>query len=327
MSHLPLHLGVDLSKHQLVVAQARSLSLFEEHVRTFANTPQGLDEFEAWLDVLGPQRVSFEATGGYEKPLQKRLERREDLEACLISPRRSRQMMRGLGQGAKTDRLDAIALARMSTTGAFAPLVPRCAARQELRELMDHRAHLVAERQRIKCRRDKTLSARVQALQEDRLSGLAEELGALEDVIEELVQSQPELAKLCARLEQVPGLARISAWNLLAYVPELGRVDNAKLSALVGLAPQARDSGTSSARRQTGPGRRQVKRTMWLASMHARKVPGWAQFADRLEASGKSKKVVRVALMRKMMCTLNAMVRHDQDFEPQKVESRGAGSA
>ncbi len=81
---------------------------------------------------------------------------------------------------------------------------------------------------------------------------------------------------------------------------------------LVGVAPYAFESGTLKGRRCIWGGRAHIRQVLYMAAMSASNWnPTLKLFHDRLKAAGKLPKVVIVAVMRKMITTLNAMVRDD----------------
>ena len=85
-----------------------------------------------------------------------------------------------------------------------------------------------------------------------------------------------------------------------------------QVAALVGVAPYAFDSGTLKGRRCIWGGRAHVRQVLYMAAMSASNWnPALKPFHDRLKAAGKLPKVAIVAVMRKMITTLNAMVRDD----------------
>jgi transposase len=128
---------------------------------------------------------------------------------------------------------------------------------------------------------------------------------------------QEHFAPLDALLRSAGGIGPITSATLIADLPELGKLNRRQISALVGVAPMAHDSGTSRGRRRIVGGRFDVRRVMYMAVLVAsRRNPVIKAFYDRLVAAGKLPKVALVACMRKLLTTLNAMVREQTPWQP-----------
>ena len=146
---------------------------------------------------------------------------------------------------------------------------------------------------------------------EKTLAFLQEEAKALLALLRQRIAADAALAAGFARLRSMPGCGPILAATLLAELPELGILDRRKIAALAGLAPVARDSGLREHRRVIKGGRGQVRNALYmavLASLKTDKSPLKARYAQ-LIAKGKPPKLALAALMRKMLITLNAMMK------------------
>ncbi|MBM6595846.1 transposase, partial [Microvirga pudoricolor] len=119
-------------------------------------------------------------------------------------------------------------------------------------------------------------------------------------------------------IESVPGVGAITARTLLAELPELGRLSAKQIAALVGVAPLNRDSGKQHGYRAIGGGRASVRRILYMAAMGAatRNNAQLKAFYQKLRAAGKKPKVALVAVMRKLIVILNALVRTNQTWNP-----------
>jgi transposase len=113
----------------------------------------------------------------------------------------------------------------------------------------------------------------------------------------------------------VPGIGPVTASTLLAELPELGERNRRQIAALVGVAPLNRDSGAYRGKRRVYGGRAAVRRVLYMAALVATRCnPVIRTFYERLLAQGKEKKVALVACMRKLLTTLNAMVRKNEPW-------------
>ena len=133
-----------------------------------------------------------------------------------------------------------------------------------------------------------------------------------------MIAAEADLARRYARLTSMPGVGPVLAFTLIALLPELGRMSRKQIAALVGLAPYDFDSGKLRGHRSIYGGRMPVRNVLYMAALSAcRYNPALKTFHNRLAAAGKKPKVILVAVMRKMITTLNAMLRDGAGWQPQ----------
>ena len=297
--------GLDVSKAWLdgyVPATGRRLRV--------SNDPAGIDQLLQSLAGSSGSLVVMEASGGYERTAHAPL-LAQGVLAAIVNPKRVRDFARGIGLEAKTDRVDAKVIARYGAVMRPTPTPVPDPARLELREILAGRRQLVEEIAVRKQQLEHLTSPLVRARVEKALAFLRQEAKELDRLLRERIAADQALAADFALLTSMPGCGPILAATLLAEMPELGRLDRRKVAALAGLAPVARDSGLREHRRVIKGGRGQVRRALYmavLASLKTDKSPLEAGYAQLL-AHGKAPKLALVALMRKMLVTLNAMLR------------------
>ena len=308
----PLFIGIDVSKAQLDVALLPTGEVFD-----LPNDAHGHARLVERLKVMEDiERIVLEATGGYERACAFALFI-ADLPVVVVNPRQTRDYARATGRLAKTDRIDAISLAQFARSVEPELRDLGTPERQELAALVARRRQLVtmigSERQRLKA----ATSDVVRADLERSLAFLADGLKELEKALLEAVKMDPEWRSLVELLESVPGIGRITALTLLAELPELGQLSAKQIAALVGVAPMNRDSGRNRGYRRTIGGRARVRKVMYMAALAAsRHNPTLKAFYDRLRAAGKHAKVALTAVMRKLLITLNAMIKSHQPWQP-----------
>lgn len=254
--------------------------------------------------------VVMEASGGYERTPHRELVAQGVL-AAIVNPKRVRDFARGMGLEAKTDRIDAKLIARYGAVMRPAATPLPDPARLELREILAARRQLSDEIAVRKQQLEHLQSPAVRTRVEKALACLKQEAKALLALLRERIAADAALAADFARLTSMPGCGPILAATLLAELPELGTLDRRKVAALAGLAPVAKDSGRRENRRVIKGGRGQVRNALYmavLASLKTDKSPLKARYAQ-LTAIGKPPKLALVALMRKMLVTLNAMLK------------------
>ncbi len=308
-----LTVGVDVAKATLEVAiSGQSATL------AFANDEAAYATLLAKLSGLNVGLVLFEATGGFELACATALQL-AGLKVAVINPRQARDFARAMGHLAKTDRIDARVLVDMARTlvqrGDLSKLVkPLPNAQQlELQGLVTRRRQLMAmklaEDHRMKMpgvRQRRSLNTIIKAL--DR------EIARVDKDLQAFVGANH--AELAALLDSVKGVGKATISTLLAEVPELGKLSGREVSALVGVAPMNRDSGTMRGKRAIFGGRPDVRRVLFMAALVAsRHNPVIKAFYQRLLAAGKPKKVALVACMRKLLTILNAMVRSGKPWD------------
>lgn len=295
------YVGLDVAKDRLdyTVDGTRS-----DHV---PNTAAGHARLLAELSRIRAVRVVCEATGGYERAIVAALLLAK-LEVCVVNPGRVRAFAHAEGLLAKTDRLDAQLLRRFGQKVQPRLQAPMDQAAITLRELLDYRRQisdqLVAVRNRLEL---------AGAVLRVRLAGqvrfLEKELTATDALLAEHLDHDDTLRRKAARLRELQGAGPVLTATLLAYVPELGHIDSSKLSALIGVAPFARDSGCSHKTRHVRGGRGVVRHVLYMAAVAAtRHNPVLRSYYTRLLAAGKPKLVALVAVMRKMLHVLNRLL-------------------
>jgi transposase len=307
----PTFVGIDVAKDRLDVHLRPAGEAF-----ALSRDGAGLEALVERLAALAPALVVLEATGGFEAAVAGALAA-AGLPLVVVNPRQIRDFARATGRLAKTDRLDAAAIARFAEAVQPAPrLLPSTAARA-LGELVARRRQLVemitSEGQRRRQAREARLQRRIDA----HLSWLQKELSVLETDLDDAVRGTPAWRAAEDLLASVPGIGKTSARTLIAELPELGRLDRRKVAALVGVAPINRDSGTFRGRRMVMGGRARVRTALDMPTLTAiRHNPALQAFYRRLIGRGRPAKVAITACMRKLLVILNAILRDQTPWQP-----------
>jgi len=300
------YLGIDVSSNTLDVAFF-SPEQGTTRCEQYANTAAGAKKLLRALAPLDVRHVVLEATGGYENRILDAVA--ASYPTTRIASHRGTAFARSLGLFAKTDRVDAMVLARMAQAMPAQPYVPLAPAVRDLRGLVKGRDQLIQQRDDNR-RRIKQCDCAISLASLTRVGRvLANEIKALEVHIREAVKAAD--AERAAQLLEVPGVGKIAVATLLAFLPELGQRGNRQISALVGVAPYTKQSGRKDGPRQIMAGRPFVRRILYMATLAAIRSAksSLRGHYQALIARGKPKKVAIVACMRKMLITLNAMVR------------------
>lgn len=306
----PNALGVDICKQYLDVFCPRC-----QRAQRIANAPDAIDKLIAQhQDAF----FVFEATSGCDETLRHLLTQAK-VPFARINPRRVREFARAAGVLAKTDRVDARVLAELGRRLELVPTLEPSAERRFLSELIARRDQLVEEIVREKNRLQHARSRIVRRDIESHIRLLEGRRDKIEHAILQLVRDTPQLASCAAKLRAIPGVGPIVAATLIAELPELGARDRRAIAALAGLAPLANDSGRYKGKRRIWGGRRKVRRALFIAALHAsRRCPPWASLRQRMQAAGKATKTILIAIARKLLVAINAMLRDDTTFNPLK---------
>ena len=309
MNQKQIFIGIDVSKKQLDVA----IGTGDDYFRV-SNDDPGIADLVRRLADLNPQLILLEASGGYEILAAAAL-RQAGLPAQIINPRQVREFARSTGKLAKTDRIDAAVLAYFAQL-LQPPLRPWPEAQQqELAALMTRRRQLVEMLVMEKNRLGVVFSPKVRKSLQVHLQYLTTQLQELERELDDFIRRSPLYLEKDQLLQSVPGVGPLTSQSLLAWVPELGALNRKQIAALVGVAPFNRDSGQMRGRRTVWGGRKQVRPSLYMATIAAcRANPVIRTFYQRLLQAGKRKKVAITACMRKLLTILNAVLKHQQPW-------------
>ena len=295
-----LYVGVDVSTDALDLARS------DGYAESVPHDPDGLRRLAALC--ADASLVVLEATGGVERKAAVELVG-VGVPVAVVNPRQVRDFARATGQLAKTDAIDAGVLALFAERVRPEPRPLPDAEQRALTALVARRRQvsdmLVAERNRLR-----TADPAVRPSVEAHVAFLEGQHVEADRALGEAVESGALWSERSALLQSAPGVGRVLATTLIAEVPELGRLSGREIAALVGVAPLARDSGRLRGRRTVWGGRASVRSVLYMAALSAsRSNPVLRAFYTGLVQRGKARKLALVAVMRKLLVALNAMVR------------------
>lgn len=296
--------GIDVAKDRLdVVVRPNGGEAF-----VVARTGDGLQALVERLQPLAPTLVALEATGGFETIVTAALAA-AGLPVVVVNPAQVRAFAKALGQRAKTDPIDAAVIAHFAeaTKPQVRPLPD--AETVLLGDLVQRRRQIIemigAESQRLK-RAPARLHKSITRL----LKALAKELTSVDGDIDGAVRTSPAWRAKEDLLTTVPGIGKTISRIVIAELPELGTLGRREIAALVGLAPFTRQSGQWRGKSFIGGGRAPVRAALFMGALVAKKHnPVLKVFFERLVAAGKPKMVALVAVARKLLTILNAILR------------------
>src|ERR1700745_1550904 len=304
------YVGIDVSKHML--------DIFDDAVgdaQSIANAPQPIAEQVArWQ--CGNVFVVFEATGIYDRELTSQLHE-AGIRFARVNPARARDFARASGRLAKTEAIDARMLAAFARTMAPAADPAADPARNSLALLAKRRDQLVHMRAQEKNRRSESADHTTIESITRLLDFLTEEIKAIELKVKTLISKTPQIAEQARLMRSAPGIGPVACMQLIAQMPELGRLAPKQLAALAGLAPFNVDSGKHRGKRLIGGGRKRVRDALYMAALNAVRRNGILKtFYQRLRTAGKPAKLALIAVARKLLTILNAMLRDRKIYLP-----------
>ena len=309
--------GIDVAKSRIDIAVRPSGRVWE-----VCYDEAGMDELVTEMKSLEPELVLLEATGGVEVRLVSALAT-AGLPVVVVNPRQVRDFARATGKLAKTDALDAAALAHFAEAVRPPVRALRDPETQALNALVARRHQvvtmLVSEKNRLR-----TATEGVRRRIKAHIGWLEKDVEDLDDSLRQALRESPIWREKENLLRSVPGVGEQVSVTLLAYLPELGKLDRRQIAALVGVAPFNRDSGSLRGKRSVWGGRARVRSALYMGALVAsRWNPVIRDFYQRLLKAGKPKKIALVACMRKLLIILNSILKHRSPWREPTTQFAG----
>ena len=315
MLDVPCFVGIDVAKAQLDIAVRPSGERW-----AVPNDAGGVVTLVERLQTLHPTLMVLEATGGLERVATAALAP-AGLPVVVVNPRQARDCARATGQLAKTDALDARALAHFADVIRPTPRPLPDAQTQELRALLGRRQPLIGMRTAEQNRLAGTSGRLTQDIKAH-IAWLNARIATLDDDLETLLRASLLWRENDDLVQSAPGIGPVCARTLVRELPELGTLTRQQIAALVGVAPLNGASGTLRGRRTMWGGRAHVRTVLDMGTLVAtRDNPRIKAFDERLLAAGKVKKVALTACMHTLLTILNAMLKHRTPWQPQEVQN------
>jgi transposase len=306
----PVYVGIDVSKAKLDICLLPS-----GQALVLDNNAAGIRQLVALLQKQPPvARCLLEATGRYERRCAADL-MEAGFHVAVVNPRQARDFARSMGKLAKTDTLDARTLAEFAKLG-HSRLSEKTPENQAiLNDLVTRRRQVTQMLAAEKTRRE-GLTHKIPLASVNKVIRLLEQQREdLDREIARLIESDDDWKNRRDLLSSVPGVGNTTASQLVANLPELGKLNRQQIAALVGVAPMNRDSGTMRGHRSIFGGRAAVRTGLYMATISAMRCnPIIQPFGERLIAAGKAFKVAMIACMRKLLTILNVMVKNNEHW-------------
>jgi transposase len=310
--------GIDIAKENFEV--------FFLATETGLNLPYdsaGIHTLMEHLKPLSRSLIVMEATGGLERRLAMDL-MDAGFAVAVVNPRLPFHFGQGIGRVAQTDRIDARTLARFAHDVKPRPLEKTPEKAAELEQLVVRRRQLITMRTMETNRRSSCHSKTARKSIDKVLDCLKRQIDHVDAEIQRLIHCDDDWRRKDEILQTVPGIGPATSAAILADLPELGKLNRQQVAALVGVAPFNRDSGKYQGKRSIFGGRAGVRSALYLAAFNLVhnahiKPTRIRKFAERLKTGGKATKVVLTASTRKLLVTLNTMLKNNSPWNPKFV--------
>ncbi len=301
--------GIDVSKEWLDIDTG-------EQVIRIAQVKKTIKEFIKKSKISHQKTlVVLESTGGYERLAVECLSQ-DSIVVHVAHPNKVKAFARARGKLAKSDKLDAKMLREY---GFFIQAdeikaLPT-ATQNELHLLGARLEQLKGMHHQESCRLGIAVGSSIKKSIERVLFSLKKQIEEINHFILNLIHSNAELKEKYEILCSMKGVGPVLAMKLITDLPELGEANKKEIAALVGVAPITRESGQKIGKAMTMYGRCGVRKVLYMGALVAsRHNPKFQPFYTKLIEAGKPPKVALVAVMRKMIVTLNAMIQSKKHF-------------
>lgn len=309
MNHSEINVGVDTSKAQLDIGILPSGDFFSN-----PNDAQGIRDAVKRLKRLKPTRVLIESTGRLELDFVVAAFNAK-LPIIICNALHIHRFAQAIGQLAKTDKIDAFTIARFGE--AVKPELTQVKPKdlRDISDLITVRSQLLTSSTMYKNQISRMPKSSLTPLK-NVLKAIQSEITKVDKKLDDAIAKVPLWKEKVELLMSAHSVGRVLAYTLLSELPELGRLNRQKISALVGVAPMNKDSGTKNGKRRIRGGRHKVRTVLYMSMMTAiQHNPKIKAFYRKLLAQGKPKKVALIACARKQLVTLNTMVKNNQHWD------------
>ena len=306
--------GVDIAKDKFDAVILRE----KKQHKVFTNSITGFKSFVVWLKKETPLPwVCMEATGHYSEPLAEYLSQ-ETIRISMVNPLQIKNYSKALLTRNKNDKLDATIIAQYAQQMKPREFVPRKEEQKSVREFTQLLETLKKQLTALKNQEESTRTAAAQKALKKAILSLENQIKALEEELKEIVNENASLSAAVKLLKSIKGIGEVSAYSILAYLPDLTYFDNAKqLAAYIGLSPRQYESGKMKGKTSlTCFGHARLRKVLYMPALSAKRHnQALKPFVLRLEKNGLKPKAIVGALMRKLAHIIFGILKHGKPFD------------
>jgi len=312
-NNMKIFIGIDVGKMFL------DISINDKHFRV-NNDKEGYciieKQIKENIQINDKCILVCEASGGYEKNLITYFSSK-GFDTHVAHANKVKAFARSKGYIAKTDKIDCKIISEYGkamdvSNDAF----QLSEGELSIKNLIVRREQLMAHKQQETNRLDKCSDPVIKRSVQKLIKYLEKEIVSLKPMLEKQQKSSDAVNDKINLLSSIPCVGPLTAQYVVAYLPELGSVSNKALAALVGVAPYCRDSGKHSGKRFIQGGRKRLRKQLYMAAVSSIiHNPLLSNFYKRLRKKGKLAKVALVAVIRKLLSILNAVIQRNSVWE------------
>ena len=307
------YIGLDVGKKCLQI-----YSPIQDKSFNIDNNKLGFKKLLSFLNKhydLSTLVVVFEPTGGYENPLRSWLKENK-VKFTTVHPNKVRKYAGAKGLLAKNDNLDSKLLYEYATH--FAPTVKvdySSPSQEKLHFIIKRREQIISFKTQEIGRLDTAGEPSLVKSIKSHIKYLDKELDQINCDIDHLCKVDLDIKEKIDQLTSIPGVGITLASKAVCELPELGNIEFSKLTSLVGLAPFARDSGMYKGKRSIFAGRNSLRKVLYMAAVASLRCNRKLKtFYNRLIDNHKPPKVALVAVMRKLLSFMHAIVKNNASW-------------
>jgi transposase len=314
-----MELGLDISKRYFDATLLKGVGKKEYY--QFENRAKGIESLLKWLKSHGVKELHacMEATNTYWEEVADALHQ-AGYDVSVVNPARIKGFAMGQMRRNKNDKLDSDVIVEFCAQMKPGLWTPLTASQRKMRNWVRHRdglkKTLTQQRNRLANTQDGEVRASLQRI----IDTLSDELAQLEERIDNFIDSDEELQTDKALIASIKGVGDATAHVFLSEMPDLARYQSASAAAAdVGITPSHHESGDTVRHRPriSKMGKASVRGILyWPAITAMRCNPLIQAFAARLEARGKPKMVIIVAVMRKLVHLIYGVLKNRTPFDP-----------
>ena len=322
---LCLWVGIDVGKREFaaaidVVVNETKTDILELPCKVFQHSEKGVINFLQWVDETIPAqpfKVVMETTGHYSVNLCELLQsKRKGLECCIANSYQTANFLKSLNLLHKTDSIDAQCIARFGTERQPPVTVLLSKEEKELQEMARQRDQLVSTKVVFENRHESLYSESMQQQNKELIKTLKEHIAQIENDMKKLIEKNEDKKKQTKLMQTIPGVGSVTAFALTAEFGNFKNHTRQELSAMSGLAPRLRESGTSvKSSRISRRGPVSVRRLLFMCTNHSiRKIPYLNAMYTRLTLGGKTKMQAKCACMRVLLLIIRSVVVNERSY-------------
>ena len=318
--------GIDVSAGSLAVALIEPDHSFTQ--REFPNSASGHKALVNWLVKHGAKaRVSLEATGIYSLDLALALDAAASIEVAVLNPKLVNRFAQTLRRS-KTDAADALVLAEYSQRMPFTAWQRPGIQELRLRTIGRYIESLVVDLAEVKNRlhtaaSTSTMPRAVLVDLKQAQTALERRLAKMRREAMKLVQAEEAQRERFALLVSIPGIAQISALQILSELVLLPPgMTVRQWVAYSGLDPVHQVSGSSVHKptRISRAGNRHLRRALYMPTLSAvRNDPHLRAFYQALRSRHKTGLQALMAVARKLLHAIYGIFKNGRPYDGRRL--------